>query len=280
MGQHIGKRKATLSQRFKNAKYPNDQLNANSSTLIASSSNSNQVSGWVCPESVYEVHVVAIGGGGGGHAAPFTGTTTPGGNSYFIDTNTVAGFGGSEANMSGGVVAPAGGFVGDGGGHGGFGNYIAAGTGGRGGGAGGYSANGSPGATSSTDSLDPGGGAGAGGGQNVSRPGGGVGAFGEGVSGINGTAGSGGSRADTQGVNYVSVSKEYGGGGGGRASGSGGAGGGLGWKNNIPVIPGRTYTIQVGGRGESNSQQFLYSGGYGAVRVISGDNRSFPDNAT
>ena len=57
------------------------------------------------------------------------------------------------------------------------------------------------------------------------------------------------------GVTSVSV-VAVGGGGGGRgpiggshAYGIGGGGGGLGWKNNIPVTPGQSYTVVVGGRG-------------------------------
>ena len=34
-------------------------------------------------------------------------------------------------------------------------------------------------------------------------------------------------------------------------SGGGGGGGGLGWKNNIPVTPGSTYTVRVGGGGNA-----------------------------
>lgn len=59
------------------------------------------------------------------------------------------------------------------------------------------------------------------------------------------------------GINSVSVVCIGGGGSGGgrdypitRAGGGGGAGG-LGWKNNIPVIPGRRYTVVVGAGGVS-----------------------------
>ena len=279
MGQHVGKRRVALSQRFRNAKYPRDTLSDTGGNGYFSANGNDFY--WTCPENVYEVHVVCVGGGGGGDDAFSGGTSLDGGNSYFIDTNTVAGFGGTAALMGPGnnQTVPGGGFVGDGGGHGGFGNYIAAGTGGRGGGAGGDSANGSPGATSTTDSLNPGGGAGAGGAQGF-RSGGGVGVFGEGASGTNGQAGSGGSSASTLGVNNLSVDKNYGGGGGGRSGGHAGAGGGLGWKNNIPVIPGRQYLVRAGGRGESNSGFSTYNGGQGAVRIIYGDARSYPDNVT
>jgi hypothetical protein len=63
------------------------------------------------------------------------------------------------------------------------------------------------------------------------------------------------------GVTRVSV-VAVGGGGGGLASDSngstyvgrgGGAGGGLGWKNNIPVVPGQSYTVVVGSGGASQT---------------------------
>jgi hypothetical protein len=57
------------------------------------------------------------------------------------------------------------------------------------------------------------------------------------------------------GVTAVSV-VAVGGGGGGRQSASGGGGGGgagLGWKNNIPVTPGQSYTVVVGTGGPINT---------------------------
>ena len=59
------------------------------------------------------------------------------------------------------------------------------------------------------------------------------------------------------GVTSVSVVAVGGGGGGaGDHDGAGGGGGGLGWKNDIPVTPGQTYTVRVGAGGlggEGNS---------------------------
>jgi hypothetical protein len=58
-----------------------------------------------------------------------------------------------------------------------------------------------------------------------------------------------------QGITNISVLCVGGGGGGGSAggiggpSGGGGAGGGVAWKNNITVVPGTSYTVQVGGGG-------------------------------
>lgn len=52
------------------------------------------------------------------------------------------------------------------------------------------------------------------------------------------------------GVSSINVVAIGGGGGGGAGnSGHAGAGGGLGWKNNISVTPGQTYTVVVGGGG-------------------------------
>ena len=45
------------------------------------------------------------------------------------------------------------------------------------------------------------------------------------------------------------------------SSGIGGGGGGLGWKNNIPVVPGQTYPLKVGrgGHGNSNAHSYFIS---------------------
>ena len=63
---------------------------------------------------------------------------------------------------------------------------------------------------------------------------------------------SGGSYTWTAPANVFSVQVlAIGGGGGGQNSWAnpGGAGAGLGWKNNIPVVPGNGYTVVVGGGG-------------------------------
>lgn len=54
----------------------------------------------------------------------------------------------------------------------------------------------------------------------------------------------------------TSVSVVAVGGGGGGAWLSGGGGGGLGWRNNIPVTPGNSYTVVVGAGGSPTSAQF------------------------
>jgi hypothetical protein len=62
------------------------------------------------------------------------------------------------------------------------------------------------------------------------------------------------------GVYAVSAVAVGGGGGGGGANGAGGGGGGLGYKNNIPVTPGQTYTVVVG------------AGGIGGNAAVAGTN--------
>ena len=58
-----------------------------------------------------------------------------------------------------------------------------------------------------------------------------------------------------------------------------GGGGGLGWKNNIAVVPGQSYTVQVGaggaGRASTNSGG-AGGGGSGACRIVWGAGRAFP----
>jgi hypothetical protein len=250
---------------------------------------------WTAPANVFSVQVVAVGGGGGG-ASGNTGQGgaggglgwkngisvtpgqsytvvvggggargvgnpavlgSPGGTSYFINTSTVAGFGGaggdataSEVGMS---VAVGGGYVGTGGGNGGNGgldNSNIAGTGG--GGAGGYAGNGGQGGNGSNANGATGGsgsgGAGGGGGNNTGSTnptggGGGVGVYGQGASGSGGGAntGGGGGSGGNNGSNGASGGGSYGGGGGG--------------------------SNDYGGNGP---------GANGAVRIIWGPNRAFP----
>jgi len=63
----------------------------------------------------------------------------------------------------------------------------------------------------------------------------------------------------------ISVSVVCVGGGGGPAANtsgaSGGGGGGLGWKNNIPVVPGQSYTVQVGAGGTRTTSGTAGAGG-------------------
>jgi hypothetical protein len=60
-----------------------------------------------------------------------------------------------------------------------------------------------------------------------------------------------------------------------------GGGGGLGWKNNITVVPGQEYTVVVGRGGYRDTTMvasvgFCGPGGNGAVRIIWGPGRAFP----
>lgn len=253
---------------------------------------------WTCPIGVHSVSVVCVGGGGGGmhgsygnptggcggglgyknNIAVTAGTSytvvvgnrgskqdhdgnpsaTDGGDSYFISAATVKGGGGAKHSTSGGGT-----YVGDGGGNGGNGaSGSNSGYGGGGGGAGGYSGNGGNGGSTSSATSGTGGagGGGKGGGTSPNYEyggggGGGVGLQGEGTSGAaassNGTGGSGGSGGTNGGSN---VSQNSAGGGGSEGGGGGGV-----W----------SYANNGGG-----------NGGVGAVRIIWGENRAFPNTNT
>lgn len=150
-----------------------------------------------------------------------------------------------------------------------------------GGGAGGYMGNGGAGGPASTVGFAGAAGSGAaGGGGGIGAtdgcPGGGVGPWGIGTTGgtssQGGQAGSGGSDGST--------GTENGGGlfgGGGVVSATLGRGGGnLRWRNNIDVVPGQVITVTVGAIIADPTS----NGGQGCVRVIWGDGRSFPSNAS
>ena len=206
-------------------------------------------------------YTVVVGDHGGEVANAYNATTGMGGNSYFISTSTVCGFGAGGGGLdyagntkSTGHGAHGGGYAGDGGGAGGNGAVGGSWTHG-GGGAGGYSGDG---ASRNTNTSASGGGGGAG--QYYSSTygvgaGGGVGVHGEGTSGTtfaNGTGyggkgGSGGgdgmagesaersssniwtrSARDTTTVRNTIVGGQYGGGGGGSGTTRGGGPGGTG----------------------------------------------------
>jgi hypothetical protein len=265
---------------------------------------------WTCPDGVTSVSVVAVGaggsggfqwssggGGGGGLGWKNNISVTPGntytvvvgdkgdvvanannnagagGNSYFVDTATVCGFGagqGGTGSTSSGFGSYGGGYTGDGGGVGGNGAVGGSWTHG-GGGAGGYSGNG---ASKFNNTVATGGAGGAG--QNYSSTfgvgaGGGVGIYGEGTSGVTYADGTG-------------------------FGGRGGSGGGDGmagqtanttstniWERSASVtttgnnqILGGQFGGGGGGSGTSRGGGF---GGTGAVRLIAGVGRSFPSNA-
>ncbi len=229
------------------------------------------------PVGVTSISVALVGGGGGGcgHLGGGGGQADAvpgdsGGNSSF-DGSVIA-YGGE-----GGVVAfdeptSAGGSHsgGDGGFDGGLGGNL---YGGGGGGAATFTEDGGQGDPGADNSASTGGNGGDSGGQGgiagYGRGGGGGGIH---LIGTPNTGGNGGSWA----------AGTYGGGGGGSSvnagGGGGGAGGGLVWKNNIDVNPGETYTVIVGEGGDSGAS-YASNGRGGAVRIIWGDGRSFPDNA-
>ena len=203
----------------------------------------------VTPAQIYNVVV-----GAGGNQGAYSQSSTAGGDSYFINTSTVKGGGGFPGRFN--STANGGSHTGDGGGNGGkaYNQTSYSGPAG-GGGAGGYSGNGGDGRQNGySPYAAPSGGGGAGGYQlvanKVSGGGGGVGYLGEGSSGTAASeGGSGGSDGGTSGAtpNFSNNGGNYGGGGGGSSS--------LYW--------------DVGGDG---------SGGF--VRIIWGDNRSYPNTNT
>tara|TARA_Y100000287_G_scaffold16564_1_gene11666 strand:+ start:2481 stop:3929 length:1449 start_codon:yes stop_codon:yes gene_type:complete len=244
---------------------------------------------WTAPAGVTSVCVVCVGGGGHGYDQNESGSTgsnvpggggglgwknditvvpgqsytvkvggesydnlgipgsaTPGaggGTSYFIDDTTVYGGGGGVLNYTGGE------YLGDGGGRGGGGTCWG------GCGAGGYSGNGGIGGYS-TNAAGNGAGGGGGGGGGANFPaggGGGVGIYGQGANGAGaGTTQGGG--GGSNGTNGTAGDGSYGNnrGNGGNYGGGGGCGG--------------SGTLGSGG-----------IGGGGAVRIIWGPNRGFPN---
>jgi hypothetical protein len=207
-----------------------------------------------------QTYTVVVGAGG---ETP-SGGGAPGGDSYFIDRTTVAGFGGSPFTSSN-RTNYGGGYVGDGGGNGGSNTVtLAPGAPYGAGGAGGYTGNGGNGGyswrpTSLVGNVQGSGGAAAGSYSvslgtiytDASGGGGGVGIYGWTDTGI--TAQQGGS-GGTNGSDptYISGYGETVGGNGGLYGGGGGFG-----------------SYGNGGSGGT--------GGHGAVRLIWGVNRAFPN---
>ena len=234
---------------------------------------------WTCPANVNQVSVVCIGGGGRGGIQEFSSsggaggggglgwknyiTVTPGQSytvyvgtasqdSYFINTSTVKGGKGGNAEDSGTSTftgGDGGNYVGDGGGNGGNGGSSGGSDGAGGGGAGGYSGNGGLGGVQNYNSgngWDGSGGAGGGGSDGMYNgsfgsggDGGGVGLYGEGNSGTGGVSG-----VQSNGQN-----------------GNPGFGG-----------DGQSY----GGGGHGSNQNNPGPGASGAVRIIWGSGRAFP----
>ena len=193
-----------------------------------------------------------------------------------VDYAIAGGGGGGNGNGESGGNPGAGGQPSgsyDGGGNGGNGGQDSQNYGGPGGGgAGGYSGNGGNGATSQangtgavTGQAGSGGGGGGGGKGGQSEAGGGggggVGLFGQGTSG-NGGGGQGQNSTGGTGGNAGSNGNN-GGSGGNQGNHAGGSGGSYG-----------------GGHGGPQSSQSAGNPGGGAVRVIWGMGRSFPNNAS
>lgn len=246
---------------------------------------------WTCPPGVYSVSVLAIGAGGGGTSEPYS---PPGGDSFFVDSNTCWAQGGPEINDTIYTGPPAQ-YLGDGGGFGGTINQ-ADNWGIGGGGAGGYTGQGGTGSTyqSPGDMTGGAGGAGGGGGgrrYDTGAGGGGVGIYGIGADGQPGTfdnigsvstvglGGTGGSNGESGGpaTSWNGGRGGLYGGGGGSASGFylGGNGGALAWINNYVVVPGNSYNVTVGAGGQGSLDGG--SGAPGCVRIVwPGDTRQFP----
>lgn len=230
---------------------------------------------WTCPDGVFSVSAVYIGGGGhasaygaGGGALGYRNniTVVPGNSytvvvgagglrgadgtqSYFISTSNAA-QGGSQST---GVPAT---YTGDGGGNGGQGNNSGSPLGGASGGAGGYSGAGGNGATglglSGSAGAGGGGGGGGAGAGTHSSGGGGTGIFGQGSNGAGGSSGSLGGKGGSVGGGGTWSDGTF-------ANGTGGAYGG-----------GTSFNLNNAGNGPG-----------GAVRIIwPGTLRQFPSTRT
>lgn len=221
----------------------------------------------VVPGNTYTVVV-----GQGGSFGAYSSGSTAGGDSYFVNINTIRARGGGAGryatDVAGGTYTVSSSYGTSGGGNGG-GTIRTANSGYGpcgGGGAGGYSGNGGTGRDDGAASGDSGSGGGGGGGgaasnvtyvDHVSGGGGGVGLLGEGASGAGNTNGFG-------------------------EGGSGGANGGNPNQNtgtNGTVTAGGLYG--GGGGGKSNNVLgYSGNGGNGAVRIIWGAGRAFPSTNT
>ena len=224
---------------------------------------------WTAPAGVTSVSVVAIGGGYSGGPSGYN--RFPG-DSFFINSSTVWGQAGGAASTGQIGTAPGGGYAGDGGGTGGSRNLSGAST--PGAGAGGYSGTG--GNYNAAAVTGSGGGAGGGASSTRGGGGGGVGLYGIGSNGTYPRGGGSGGSAGGDPTTTPGAGGLYGGGGGGNNA-TGGSGAGLGWKNNITVVPGTTYTVQAGSGGSQVGGGG--NGAIGAVRIMWGAGRSFPSNA-
>jgi hypothetical protein len=212
-------------------------------------------------------YTVVVGDGGAGFTGSINSNGNPGGISYFIsDTYLAAGGGGAgihkgAGSSSGGAPVISASITSGGGGAGG-GSTQPTGTfrGVGGGGAGGYSGNGGSASWGSNGTAAAAGSGGGGGGGSTSTSGGGgggVGILGQGTDGIGGTGTGGGSGGSSGSSGTAGV--QNGGGTGSPGVYGGGSGGHA--KNGNPT------------------GEWSVAGGSGAVRIIWGPGRSFPNNA-
>lgn len=228
-------------------------------------------------------YTVQVGAGGTSNTNAAGGA---GGDSFFISLATVSGNGGGGGTTAG-VGGAGGGYTGDGGGNGGNGGSPISGNGGSGGGgAGGYAGNGGNGGsylingTQPIQSATDGSGGAAGGGETpwgdtngngnfhgAGSGGGGVSIFGQYTSGLKGLmqnsgipTGGGGGSSGTNGVNGTAI--QFVGAAPGGAGGLYGGGGGGGTS-----VQSGFFTNNAGG-----------AGGRGAVRIMWGSGRSYPNN--
>lgn len=274
---------------------------------------------WTVPSGVTSISVVAVGGGGSSYPQSYEngaqsyfnstgvvfgnggGTSNAPGGSYGGDgggtgggTRTPYGGGGGAGGYSGtggtgAIYTAQDATAGNGGGGGGGGTFVGCDNAGGGGGVGLYG-QGSNGAAGDAGPYGRGGGGGGGSSGGAGGWGGSGNGGGPGNGAVtNGSAGQqiGSVRANSSGGNTTSSGNGGGGGGqygGGGGSGAGcfpaGSGGGLGYKNNIAVSPGQTYTVVVGYGGAANSGNAAGNGGgggCGGVRIIwPGTSRQFP----
>ena len=264
---------------------------------------------WTAPAGVTSVNVVAVGAGGRGGSAPGSITygyaggggggglayknnivVTPGqsytvvvgsggsgsGDSYFIDTSTVVGYGGSDGesrslNESGVKAGGTGGtFFGHGGGNGGDGGDSTGGqyhSPGGGGGAGGYTgAGGTGGDTGDINWTTVGGSTGYGGGGGAGGPTGGSYAGGGGGVGLTGPSGY--NADDGEGGEYDPNNYPY-------PPAKGGAGG-----EDAAAWPAGTGGLYGGGAAGGYHNEGMRNGAHGAVRLVWGVTNPFNHTQT
>lgn len=256
------------------------------------------ISGYVAGDSFWG-NTTIMKAGGGAPATGFQGTAAQAGGSFFVSTNWGTSRGGGNGGRSGPPATNSAANGGSGGG--GAAGYL--GTGGHG--AGGW---GAVGRAPADGQFVTGGGAGGSTAPykvvgteivSMSGGGGGVGLYGVGANGVpqqnivesiqgsGGGSGGGSSSGTTEGTfasgeGRASTGGLYGGGSGSWGGNSiGGSGGGLAWISGITTVPGTNYLVVVGGGDTSSLVSKGFSGGSadGAVRIIWGPGKSFPNNA-